>query len=451
MGALLISIAVIIFTISINWANLGDIFFAICASSVILILYLLWSISRRDRSFSVLSSFATLFCAFHFGILAADMAGIPVHTMLNGVLWWYLQEELVLGSYAAALMFLLGLAMASGLALWRAAPPRPSLQASNLRAAPVTILLGLAVTLWLIIVVGFLGITNYTQYNALARDGAGLHQAALMVLYPAISALFFWSSLTSRRLIWPFMIYAVFGLIAFPVGLRGEVLFPLAMVVPTLAAQNRLKLSMPTVVFGAYAVLLISSFGRIFRADSNLSEALSGASGLTGLAELGGSLRPVVEVQRWLTGGLDDLRWGETYYAPFERTLLKFFPFTDRTSALQDDRLMNVVLVSRTSGNYGFSIAAESLINFGMLGCVAAGLTAGGVLIAFGRRARLGTAPIIWSAVVFGLFIHIRQAFVTAYGSAMMFLVVSLVIFLLFPKYRPSSSITTPRNRHALP
>jgi hypothetical protein len=72
-------------------------------------------------------------------------------------------------------------------------------------------------------------------------------------------------------------------------------------------------------------------------------------------------------VYKWLDTGVEHLRWGETYWAPFERTLAIVLPLP-RSPALEDFRLMNVAIAAR-EGHYGFSISAEAMINFGLLGC----------------------------------------------------------------------------------
>ncbi|MAU59424.1 MAG: hypothetical protein CMI62_01700 [Parvibaculum sp.] len=400
--------------------------------------YLFWR-TRDELAISVLSVFCVLFSAFHFGLLLADLTGTDVHRLFGGVLGWYLREDLVFGAYRASLLFLLGTVCGGLVAVkvWRRRPRhRLAIQPTRRRTARLVLLfLLMSVAAWLIIVTGILGIRNYTEYNFVARSAsAGIFGFILMILYPLIAALFFLAVNASTRLGPPFLVFSVFGIVAFPMGLRGEVLFPLAMVVSVLVVQGRLHLSIWRGLAGAYAVSVASSFGRIFRADTDLSEAIRGASGVTGLAEMGGSLRPVVEVRAWLDSGADVLRWGETYYAPFERTVLRLFPIVERESALTDERLMNTLLVARTGGNYGFSIAAEALVNFGELGCVLIGAISGVLLVIYGRQIECGRMPIILSAVVFGLFIHIRQGFVTAYGSALLFLVICFLVSFLFER-----------------
>jgi hypothetical protein len=157
------------------------------------------------------------------------------------------------------------------------------------------------------------------------------------------------------------------------------------------------------------------------------------------LIEMGSSIRPIFESINWIENKEVVYYLGQTYIAPFERTISKFIPFYEVPNAYDDQRLMNVVIAEK-SGNYGFSIIAESFINFSFIGVMLFGFITG-ILIKWFDSLLLHNLSIIDFSlklvIIYSLFFHIRQSFVGSFGTGaicLSFVLVSLVLSRLLIK-----------------
>ena len=112
--------------------------------------------------------------------------------------------------------------------------------------------------------------------------------------------------------------FVFFALVALPIGLRTEVMFP---AVAAIVALARCGKSFSSVKAGAVAValLLLIPLVREVRTTgvSALPQALVSPR-LDALVEMGESLRPVEQVVRWHAEG-EPYQHGNSYWAPFER------------------------------------------------------------------------------------------------------------------------------------
>lgn len=372
---------------------------------------------------TLLFYFCCVYSAFHFGLapvfLFPDlMAGVNQLFGLN----WYSDFSGLARAHFISLVFLLGLLVA-GLTPSRrrvtarvspAAVNRPVYLASNM-------VLAVAIAAWLFLTFRTGG-ANYSDFvDNVATSGSG---SIFGFVHGAIDAAFVLAVITGRPLV-PYLLFLTWGTFAFTFGLRGEVAFPLLLSLCILVSQRRLSLPPWALAGGAAAFLALSAAVAVYRVSNDDLVELRPFSAARGLAELGGSLRPVYEAATWVdTDGFQD---GATYFAPFERSFLRLFPIAPRLPGEEDERLTNVRMLRRL-GPYGFSIAAEAYYNFGLLGTFAIGVLVGGLLLWCGNALASGRANAIAAALSVGLLDHIRQSFVNGYGTALSTLLVSVGI-----------------------
>ena len=382
--------------------------------------------SRADVRRTIYFYFCCVFCVFHFGLVPVFLSPDAMFNANSRFgLDWYSQFGLVQRAYSISILFLVGL-IAAGFHVshWRSLRGVQLEQMHLTRVISMTLLI-LAVMLWYLGIFSA-GIGNYIEYNKYIEKTA---MGAQIGILHSVIALTFCVAATNGRLLFPFLVFGFWAAVAFPLGLRGEVTFTLIVVTSILICKGRFQI--PIWVLGGIAAvfLAVSAFVSVLRVSDTTYGQEAAISISEGIAELGGSLRPVREVILWLQSG-DDYRFGETYYAPFERTFLRIFPIVPRTVAESDDRLMNV-LIMRRLGPYGFSIAAEAYYNFGQIGSLAIGAIVGFVLIRGGEALAGGAPQLVTTAIIFGLFNHIRQSFVTGYGIAFSILIVYIGIMIV--------------------
>lgn len=180
----------------------------------------------------------------------------------------------------------------------------------------------------------------------------------------------------TRRWGWSGMI--VVALIALPLGLRGPVLFPLITMVMIEAKRRPLRLWI-------FAIVSVGVLGAISVIRQTRSQGISGLldggwtriDPLDGAAEMGYSIYPVVQVERWMSSGVEPMN-GVTFIAPVVRTIERWLGFTSPPGA-EDFRLFNVEIFARV-GPIGGSPIAEGYRNFGVVGVILVMLILGYVL-----------------------------------------------------------------------
>ena len=213
-----------------------------------------------------------------------------------------------------------------------------------------------------------------------------------------------------RRL--SFGIFVIFALFALPIGLRGEVLFPtLAAAVIAVRRRRKLPSIRVALLVGSAILVAIALFHDVRQVGlQNFSNSALSGNLLDGLAEMGGTLRPVVEVTRWHNSGEEFIK-GASYLAPFDRALDVILG-QPRLAAQNDPRLMNVLVVSRNLGHIGFSPVAEAYHNFATLGVVA---VMSGIGLLVGRMSQwplTASYQALIGIILVELLINVRNAFV---------------------------------------
>ena len=209
-----------------------------------------------------------------------------------------------------------------------------------------------------------------------------------------------------------FAVFGAWALVAFPLGLRGEVLFPLVTAL-VVAARRRLPLSTVRVTVLALGLLVAIALVKDLRqtgvanAGGTSSESVNPLAALT---ELGSSLRPVYEVVTWADQGEEPM-YGATYWAPFDRAVTGVVPLWKRVPAEQDDRIMNVV-VARRVGQIGFSVVAEAYRNFGQAGVIVVMALIGALLAWMESWPATPTRAAVLGLVMVELLFQVRNDFI---------------------------------------
>lgn len=232
-----------------------------------------------------------------------------------------------------------------------------------------------------------------------------------------------------------FTLFGGWALVAFRLGLRGEVMFPL-MVSAAMFGRRNLTLSLPLILLLLLTFLTVTTVVKNARVSGDYSD-IPTFNPLNAVAEMGASLRPVQEVIKWQAEG-DPWLYGGSYWAPFERQLALFVPGMNRIPAGSDDRLLNVVVAER-AGPIGFSPVAEAYANFGKGGVVFVMLFLGALM---GKLDNIGPSTrrdIVIGAALLPVFIMIRNSFTHVPVQVILGVVISLiVIFLASEKGSPN-------------
>jgi len=402
--ALMLAVLVIVGLTSVSLAATADIT-SLCAVGAIIMVV---RVSPR-RFWSASAMYLFVLCLFHFGLAAIYGLGLPIGsaTLANMSVWFYTpytKEALILTGMGVVSC---GIGILTAL-LWgtkraRSVPSPVSLESASIdRAFLVT---GFALVLvsvygWFLIAVraGGVGILFGSYETFLAVVGESI---ALTLTYYGINVgMVFLAAAqpaTLRRV--AFAIFCLWGLIALPLGLRGEVLFP-GLTALVIMAKRRPPFSAKVALL--LGLLLLSSIAALREVRQvgvrNVGSTTVSASPLDALTELGSSLRPVSEVVYWRATG-DQFIDGASYWAPFDRALAKIIPGRGwkLPPAEADPRVLGSLATMRGDGAIGFSVVAEAYRNFGPGGvCVIMALI--GLLLGrldlwpptVGRQAMLG-------------------------------------------------------------
>jgi hypothetical protein len=368
------------------------------------------------RLWSPSSVLFLIFFLFHCGLAVALSFG-PLPGESLDLKYWFWHNE----TKAALWLVLLGMvAYGAGVNLSRAIAAatrtRPKLEEAIDLDNDTVALIGAALTSFAVVL---------WFVNALATGGVGILVGSYrdfldtangnntLVAYYSMDAGLILTAATTwtrwHRFAWG--AFALFALVGFPIGLRGEVLFPLAAAAAVASARG-FGLSTGRALVLAIVLLAGISVARQMRQVGlgSLEPSHLSADPRDGLIEMGISLRPVQQVVIWHDQG-EDFAHGATYWAPVDRMLYYFIPGWTRPPIALDDRMMSVVIAER-AGPIGFSIVAESYHNFASEGVLFILL---GVGFLFGR---IDTWPSsrrrqIWvGTLLLAALSHVRNPFV---------------------------------------
>lgn len=208
--------------------------------------------------------------------------------------------------------------------------------------------------------------------------------------------------------------YFVFAVVAFPLGLRGEVLIP---ALAFLATRSRAKFSgayrwtLPLALLGLSAGALVAKT-RL----GSYQFSFSDLNPLNGLTELGYSLRPLLLTLRWQSSYPGTKSGIETYFNPVARAIDPL-GLAGVITARDDPAAFNG-FVSRGYGQIGGSILAESYWSGGLTGAVIVAVLVGLILGSADAMPDLPFAEALLGTLMFVLLLWVRNSFTPVPGQA---------------------------------
>jgi hypothetical protein len=389
-----------------SWVALG---------SLVVLVSLVW----RSGLWTATGAYAAVFWCFHFGLIAMLASGLVKPRELS--LW---EQLWVLGPFGgdAALLALLGFAaFASGASLMKRPAVSPVSQeppvgddGAHSHGVAGSVLVLTAVASWFAIVLATSGLPGFFGSYADYLYSTTGFSTALGMVWLAFG-LGIVVSLTGQRG-WlrtsAMVASACVALLALPLGLRGEIMFP-AIAALVAAARCGWVLSPAKVCAFVAALLVIIPTVRDIRTTGlqGLPDKVLELRLFDGFVEMGGSLHPVEKVVRWRAEG-DPLEMGASYWAPIERAAGRILPGMRTAAAEHDMRIMNVLVTDRI-GPIGFSPVAEAYRNFGPVGVVFVLGLIGALLARIDRIADRRAAVLVIAMLFVPLLVNVRNSFVS--------------------------------------
>ena len=377
------------------------------------------------------------FAVFHLGLAPILALGWKVPDFGNpfGTVWLSNRPVGEALHVVAVSVLCFSLGARGGAALGRRSAQRRSLGPSdsavaNRRCATLALVCAIAgVVGWFafVFIRGGVGVFvgSYTNYNQVTAGGA-LPQLYLLITIAVALGAIVPNERAGKAVL---VLVGVFAAAALPLGLRGEILFPLAAAVAMVAKRRKLRVRPLRIVVLCVLLLSLIALARSVRVTgvAELADRPVDVNPLHGMAELGYSLRPVAEALQWQQT-TDQPANGRTYVRPLERAASRVVPNIGVPPADQDTMLTNV-LVSQRVGPIGFSPVAEGVVNFGWVG--AAGYMAiVGAVLAFLDARPASTATLAFTgSVLASLLIQTRNAFVPVPFQLALAVVIWLLVF----------------------
>lgn len=203
-------------------------------------------------------------------------------------------------------------------------------------------------------------------------------------------------------------VFLLFSLVMFPLGLRGSVLFPAAVLLATRAALGE-RLRAAYLGVGVLAVLTLSAVVRTTRIGGAGSAGEWYRAPISTITELGFSLRPAVEVLRWQDMGLPH-SWFISFVAVPVRLVERVTGWHGGPPTI-DNRLFNVKVLE-LAGPIGGSPVAEGYDAAGVLGAGVIMATIAIVICLISRHfTRSATHMAMFPVVMLPLLIAVRNSF----------------------------------------
>lgn len=262
---------------------------------------------------------------------------------------------------------------------------------------------GIVISFGVILGRGGSGLSGYSAYLDATRGDGLLPYGILAVGIGPVLAIAAGGNV--RWVAW--FLFAGYAVLAFPLGLRGEVLFPLVAMLMVEVRRGRRMRPLWT-AGGAVAVMTLIGIVRQTRAGGlgALFSTSTVGSPMDAVAEMGYSLRPTVVVLGWHSRG-EPLRGGNTFLAVPARVLEKVL---GQGTPEFDTRLFNVEVLSRV-GPIGGSPVAEGYHNFGPAGVIGLMVLLGLLVAVLTRNDRTPTHDAFFGAIFVILLIQVRNAF----------------------------------------
>jgi hypothetical protein len=379
---------------------------------------------------SVTTLFVSVLAVFHVGLAFFPLLNMDLDPGSGYQTWFY-------STLVPRAMWMVALAtLAYGLGVCLVPPRRRARSGSGEQGAASrdsaaalmgTIVVTVAVLGWLAMVIPSLGfkfiLASYEEYLFAVTGPVGYVFYGLGLGLVMVAA-----GDDPRYTKIALMVFAGFALLALPIGLRGEVLFPLAAYAGIYARRHRMP-GATLVILSAFA--LLAAIGAIKELRQvgldDIGQVTASASPVAALGELGGTIRVVTVSMDWHEIRNEPYAHGVTYWAPVDRIVSKAMG-TPVPAAPVDWRLMNVEISDR-EGPIGGSLIAEAHHNFGTAGVVGVPLLIGFVMALLERRPVRPHSDILLGLLSVSLLQHVRNAFTSVPFELL--LGIALILFLL--------------------
>lgn len=204
--------------------------------------------------------------------------------------------------------------------------------------------------------------------------------------------------------------YGAWALVAFTVGMRGEVLYATIAALGVLSLRARLLNPLTTFVAGFLLLTLVNLVQQLRLMQSPVVDGALNVSPLGGLAELGQTVRVVAVTSSWHLEDGEPFAGGATYTVAVARALESVVGSASAERDI-DPRLFNQLILSR-EGPIGGSIIGEAFHNGGPGAVVLALAVAGAALAWFASMTRSPWHAAAAVAVMVPLTYHVRNGFV---------------------------------------
>ncbi|HEX6351459.1 O-antigen polysaccharide polymerase Wzy [Actinophytocola sp.] len=330
------------------------------------------------------TTYLVLFGLFHGGLLVTVAVRGPAAFTAYDTSWLYEAYTPVAVRLAIVGMIAFTLCAHTRVAAARPAP-RPA------QYGPVCGTIGLGVELLGIAIFGvaavkaggvegFLG--GYTTFLRINESDGLLGYGTLCIGFGAVLAIV--AGGWARTAAW--VGFGGYAVVAFLIGTRGAVLFPLVAMLVVEARRGRAIRPLWTIL-GIPCLLAVIGLIRTARLGGGASSSLLAAP-LDAIAEMGHSLRPTVVVLDWHAYG-EPYRFGETLVVLPVRVLETLTGWHGGPPTV-DTRMFNVEIFTRV-GPIGGSPVAEGYHNLGFFGVV---LGLGLIGLVLSRLERLPSTPL---------------------------------------------------------
>lgn len=362
------------------------------------------------------TAFVGLFCLFHFGLLVPIALGLPVATLNPGDEIWLYGEYTALAALASSLG-LCALLIANLMVRRRrslsdgereAAGRKPSIFADPMAVGFPLLAVGLA--LWCLNAVTSGAVVLGGSYSAFLRatGSTSMPYAYLGIGFGMALAA---SSKHSRLRRLGLVLFGLWSLPAFMVGLRGEVLIPAAIFAVIAGRRANLRVR-AWHVFALIGGLSLGSFVRVVRrfGFGTSDASLADLNPLNGLAEMGYTIRPVITVLQWHNEMGEPFVGPSTYVAPFRRLLWGNLMHGQAIPIKDDPSVFSSVISSRV-GPIGGSQIAESYRSGGLLGVVLVMAVLGALIAILDTRRSAPLRDAIMGMTGYALLIWVRNDF----------------------------------------
>lgn len=400
----------------------------------IVVAHVVWSFSRGF--WSVPGAYFVVFALFHFGSVLAVSLGVLGGDLEYYIAVWYYRPT----TKYAIILALLGLVACVAGVFAGQLLPSPKQHRSQVAdgleedttaaVGLVGMIVAIAGWTWLLISKGstLIFTSSYYDYLLIAEGNAFLGLSYTLL---GCGLVFLVATRPSLTRVLGFALFGLFALIALPLGLRGEVLFPMVAALVVLSRERMILNQRTSIVLIIVGLALIGLLREVREVGLAYADQYSfKANPLAGVAELGSALRPVSEVVLWHDLG-EDFLYGASYWAPFDRQLVYIVPGWRRLPAYLDERLLNVWIINRV-GFIGFSPVAEAYKNFGMVGVVLVMFLTGVLLGSMENWPATTRSRIVLGGLLLSMLVEVRNDFGQVPAQLLVLVLLLLMVRLMY-------------------